>query len=81
MLFIVCCLFECLLKLQLYCCFSERLSALLKKLFETHISGDINEELVKASANGDGQKCEEILKRPDADVRLLIHLFNFPEAN
>lgn len=41
----------------------ERLSALLKKLFETHISGDINEELVKSAANGDAQKCEEVLKK------------------
>ncbi|XP_070556888.1 LOW QUALITY PROTEIN: E3 ubiquitin-protein ligase MIB1-like [Ptychodera flava] len=47
---------------------SERLSALLKKLFETHVSGDVNEELVKASANGDAAKIEEILSRPDADV-------------
>ncbi|GAB6022111.1 E3 ubiquitin-protein ligase mib1 [Chamberlinius hualienensis] len=46
----------------------ERLSALLKKLFENHVSGDVNEELVKAAANGDAQKCEEIIKRPDADV-------------
>lgn len=46
----------------------ERLSALLKKLFENHVSGDISEELVKATANGDAQKCEEILKRPDANV-------------
>lgn len=44
----------------------ERLSALLKKLFENHVSGDVNEELVKAAANGDAQKCEEILKRQDA---------------
>ncbi|KAK2193980.1 hypothetical protein NP493_4g12025 [Ridgeia piscesae] len=46
----------------------ERLSALLKKLFETHVSGDVNEELVKAAANGDAQKVEEILQRPEADV-------------
>lgn len=46
----------------------ERLSALLKKLFETHVSGDVNEELVKTAANGDSTKCEEILKRPEADV-------------
>ncbi|XP_065331956.1 E3 ubiquitin-protein ligase MIB1 [Cloeon dipterum] len=46
----------------------ERLSALLKKLFETHVSGDVNEELVKMAANGDAQKVEECLKRPDADV-------------
>lgn len=49
--------------------FSERLSALLKKLFETHVSGDVNEELVKASANGDGVKVDEILQRPESDVR------------
>uniref|UniRef100_A0A6P7GJ05 RING-type E3 ubiquitin transferase n=1 Tax=Diabrotica virgifera virgifera TaxID=50390 RepID=A0A6P7GJ05_DIAVI len=41
----------------------ERLSALLKKLFETHVSGDVNEELVKCAANGDSQKCEEVLKQ------------------
>ncbi|XP_023247906.1 E3 ubiquitin-protein ligase MIB1 isoform X2 [Copidosoma floridanum] len=46
----------------------ERLSALLKKLFETHVSSDVNEELVKTAANGDSTKCEEILKRPEADV-------------
>nr|XP_050848490.1 E3 ubiquitin-protein ligase MIB1 isoform X2 [Vespula vulgaris] len=46
----------------------ERLSALLKKLFETHVSGDVNEELVKTAANGDASKCEECLKRPEADV-------------
>lgn len=44
------------------------MSALLKKLFETHVSGDVNEELVKTAANGDAQKCEESLKRTDADV-------------
>lgn len=47
---------------------SERLSQLLKKLFETQESGDINEELVKAAANGDLTKVEDILKRPDVDV-------------
>ncbi|KAI4884098.1 hypothetical protein NFI96_020423, partial [Prochilodus magdalenae] len=46
----------------------ERLSQLLKKLFETQESGDINEELVKAAANGDLAKVEDILKRPDVDV-------------
>ncbi|XP_076652455.1 E3 ubiquitin-protein ligase mind bomb 1 isoform X5 [Halictus rubicundus] len=46
----------------------ERLSAMLKKLFETHVSGDVNEELVKTAANGDATKCEECLKRPEADV-------------
>jgi len=40
----------------------------LKKLFETHVSGDVNEELVKTAANGDAAKCEECLKRPEADV-------------
>ncbi|XP_015601885.1 E3 ubiquitin-protein ligase MIB1 isoform X2 [Cephus cinctus] len=46
----------------------ERLSALLKKLFESHVSGDVNEELVKTAANGDASKCEDCLKRPEADV-------------
>ncbi|XP_005102534.2 E3 ubiquitin-protein ligase MIB1 [Aplysia californica] len=50
------------------CSSGERLSALLKKLFETHVSGDVNEELVKASANGDGVKVDEILQRPESDV-------------
>lgn len=40
----------------------------MKKLFETHVSGDVNEELVKAAANGDHAKVEEILQRPEADV-------------
>lgn len=31
----------------------ERLSAILKKLFEPQVSGDVTEELVKAAANGD----------------------------
>lgn len=35
---------------------TERLSALLKKIFEAHVSGDLNEELVKAAATGDAQK-------------------------
>lgn len=51
------------------CVFTERLSQLLKKLFETQESGDINEELVKAAANGDLAKVEDIMKRPDVDVR------------
>nr|XP_009862485.1 E3 ubiquitin-protein ligase MIB1 [Ciona intestinalis] len=46
----------------------ENLSLLLKKLFESQVSGDINEELVKAAGSGDVQKCEEILQRPDASV-------------
>uniref|UniRef100_A0A8C7I3R0 E3 ubiquitin-protein ligase MIB1 n=1 Tax=Oncorhynchus kisutch TaxID=8019 RepID=A0A8C7I3R0_ONCKI len=50
------------------CVCVERLSQLLKKLFETQESGDINEELVKAAANGDLAKVEDILKRPDVDV-------------
>lgn len=41
---------------------------MLKKLFETHVSSDVNEELVKTAANGDAVKCEECLKRPEADV-------------
>lgn len=30
----------------------ERLNAMLKKLFDAQITGDVHEELVKASANG-----------------------------
>lgn len=50
----------------------ERLSQLLKKLFETQESGDLNEELVKAAANGDVAKVEDLLKRPDVDVSVLF---------
>ncbi len=46
----------------------ERLSALLKKLFETHVSSDVTEELVKAAANGDSQKVEELLSRDECNV-------------
>lgn len=46
----------------------EGLRALLKKLYECHVSGDAVEELVKAAANGDAARCEEILKMADADV-------------
>ncbi|KAB1277276.1 17-beta-hydroxysteroid dehydrogenase 14 [Camelus dromedarius] len=40
---------------------------LLKKLFETQESGDLNEELVKAAAGGDVAEVEDLLKRPDVD--------------
>ncbi len=41
---------------------------MLRKLFDTHVSGDVNEDLVKSAANGDAQKCQEILQRPDSIV-------------
>uniref|UniRef100_A0A915KDU0 RING-type E3 ubiquitin transferase n=1 Tax=Romanomermis culicivorax TaxID=13658 RepID=A0A915KDU0_ROMCU len=47
---------------------SEHLSVLLKKLFETPITGDANEELVKAAANGDASKCDELLRRSEINV-------------
>ncbi|XP_076805561.1 E3 ubiquitin-protein ligase MIB1-like isoform X1 [Clavelina lepadiformis] len=46
----------------------EHLSQILKKLFESQESGDVNEELVRAAGSGDAQKCEEILQRQDANV-------------
>ncbi|GAU99720.1 hypothetical protein RvY_10678 [Ramazzottius varieornatus] len=46
----------------------DRLKALLKQLYETQVSGDIHEELVKAAAAGDCGKCEELLQRPEVDV-------------
>ena len=46
----------------------EGLQALLKKLYECDLNGNSVEELVKAAANGDTARCEEVLKRPDADV-------------
>lgn len=45
----------------------ERLSALLKKLFESQVSEDPVEELVKAAANGDVQKLEDVRRR-ETDV-------------
>ncbi|XP_059226620.1 E3 ubiquitin-protein ligase mind-bomb isoform X2 [Stomoxys calcitrans] len=39
----------------------ERLSAILKKLFEPSVSGDATEEFVKAAANGYAARCEEYL--------------------
>lgn len=51
------------------------MSQLLKKLFETQESGDLNEELVKAAANGDVAKVEDLLKRPDVDVSTSVTLF------
>jgi len=68
----------CILIVQ---CITERLSALLKKLFETHVSGDLNEEVVKAAANGDVQKVEEILQRPEVDVCEFFLWFLFCEYN
>lgn len=49
----------------------------MKKLFETQESGDINEELVKAAANGDLAKVEDILKRPDVDVSAAVCFISF----
>lgn len=46
----------------------EGLHALLKKLYECDLNGNSIEELVKAAANGDNSRCEEVLLRPDADV-------------
>uniref|UniRef100_A0A023F2T6 RING-type E3 ubiquitin transferase n=2 Tax=Triatoma infestans TaxID=30076 RepID=A0A023F2T6_TRIIF len=46
----------------------ERLSAILKKIFETHSTGDVNLELVKSAANGDVATCEEVILRKNADV-------------
>ena len=39
--------------LQKMCCifFLERINAMLKKLFDARTTGDVHEELVKASAN------------------------------
>lgn len=47
---------------------NEDLDALIKKIFNTRISCDPNEELVKSAANGNKVKCEELLKRTDVDV-------------
>ena len=52
----------------------------MKKLFETHITGDVNEELVKAAGMGDLQKCEECLRRLDADVNGVFHGYTALQA-
>lgn len=44
------------------------LRALLKQLYESHVSSDSTEELVKAAANGDATRCAEILSKSDCDV-------------
>lgn len=49
----------------------ERLSAILKKLFEPQVSSDITEELVKAAANGDAAKCEKFLNPAGLDQQQL----------
>lgn len=40
----------------------------LKHIYESQVSGDIAEDLVKAAANGDELKCMELLAKPDCDV-------------
>lgn len=71
------CIIRIVILLVLCLTITERLSQLLKKLFETQESGDLNEELVKAAANGDVAKVEDLLKRPDVDVSVLFweHFF------
>ena len=65
---------ECSLKvLNVGFLLAERLSALLKKLFETHVPGDAVEELVKAAANGDSQRVEELLLKDEANVSVEPH--------
>ena len=51
--------------------FVERLSAILKKIFETSTGGDVNLELVKSAANGDVQMSEEALRK-GADVNCMF---------
>ena len=43
---------------------------LLKKLFESHISRDPTEELVKAAAESDIQKVEELLSNRELPVNI-----------
>ena len=45
------------------------------------MSGDLNEEVVKAAANGDVQKVEEILQRPEVDVSEFFISLVFCEYN
>lgn len=66
------CVIGIVILVVLWLTIAERLSQLLKKLFETQESGDLNEELVKAAANGDVAKVEDLLKRPDVDVSVLF---------
>ena len=66
---------------------------MLKKLFDAQITGDVHEELVKASANGkinqdivplsfisilgDARRVEELLKRPNVDVNHFSYTLSF----
>lgn len=52
----------------------------MKKLFETHITGDVDEELVKAAGIGDLQKCEECLRRSSADMNGVFHGYTALQA-
>ena len=52
--------------------FVEPVSVLLMKLFESHTSRDPTEELVKAAAEGDAQKVEELLGNRELPVWLLF---------
>lgn len=46
----------------------EGLRDFLKHIYESQVSGDIAEDLVKAAANGDELKCMELLAKSDCDV-------------
>ncbi|XP_014247997.1 E3 ubiquitin-protein ligase MIB1 [Cimex lectularius] len=50
----------------------ERLSAVLKKIFEASSTGDINLKLVRSAANGDVQTCEEVLIRKEVNVNAIF---------
>lgn len=75
------CVIRIAILVVLWLTITERLSQLLKKLFETQESGDLNEELVKAAANGDVAKVEDLLKRPDVDVSVLFWGYPFGGAS
>jgi E3 ubiquitin-protein ligase mind-bomb len=50
----------------------EPLSVVLKKLFETHISGNPAEDLVKAAATGDLPSVEDALAKPGVHVDSVV---------
>lgn len=51
----------------------EGLRALLEKLYESHVSGGLVEELVKAAANGDLKRCGDICRLNKSDITRIVN--------
>lgn len=51
---------------------NDGINSLLKRLFETHITLDPDQELVKSAANGDTQAVEQLLQRGNVNVNAIF---------